>query len=63
VTFDNLPAGVTLKEVLIPADQTRVYVEATLGPEADVGEQEVKVTAAAGPTRAESALKVKVTKR
>jgi uncharacterized protein (TIGR03000 family) len=60
--FVKVPAGVTLREVTVPADRKQFYFEAAAGADAREGETEIKVVGVADRVRAETPFKVIVKK-
>jgi uncharacterized protein (TIGR03000 family) len=63
VQFEDVPDGVTLKEATIPADQDKVYIDASASADAGAAELEVLVIGVADKARVEVTLPVKVIKR
>jgi uncharacterized protein (TIGR03000 family) len=62
LTFQGVPAGVTLKETTVSAGKGKVYVEAVAAGDAPEQEQEVTVIGAGKQVRRECVLKVKIAK-
>ncbi len=63
VRFENVPAGVKIQGITIPADKTQADAEAWAADDADELEGELRVVGQADKARTEFPLKVKIKKR